>query len=101
MDPSAIHNLILNLKLQLLGLPNLARWGLISFAGIIVVREIATAAWNVRERRRAQRADAATPHNDPITRSPDSPQALPASKFPELDLAPEALLHRRPATPIP
>lgn len=45
MGPDPIQNLLLNLKLQLLGLPNLAKWGLLTFAGIIILREAITIAW--------------------------------------------------------
>jgi hypothetical protein len=44
---SAVDNLLLNLKLQLLALPSLARWGLLAFAGIIVLREIIDIGWGL------------------------------------------------------
>jgi len=61
LDPSAIHNLLLNLRLQLLGLPNLAKWGLLAFAGIIVLREGITRVWDARQRKTALRPGAPVP----------------------------------------
>ena len=103
MDPSAIRDLILNLKLQLLALPNLARWGLITFAGIIVAREIATAAWNARQRRRALPAEPDTPHAEPPMPGSESPHALPAPNLLDVGFAPapEAVSIRRSSTPVP
>jgi hypothetical protein len=51
MDPGAVRDLLLNLKLQLLALPGLVRWGLLAFAGIVVLREAITLGWNVYTRR--------------------------------------------------
>ncbi|HWA58241.1 MAG TPA: hypothetical protein VG692_13360 [Gemmatimonadales bacterium] len=76
MSPEAWHNLLLNLKLQLLGLPNLAKWGLLTFAGIVVLREAITFAWNVRSRRKVAAGNTAVPRRE--TASAPEPAALPA-----------------------
>ncbi|MEP6573033.1 MAG: hypothetical protein ABJD11_10075 [Gemmatimonadota bacterium] len=57
MDPSAIHNLLFNLKLQLLALPALAKWGLLAFVSIKIGQEVITVGWDAYTRRRLQRAD--------------------------------------------
>lgn len=80
MDPSAWHNLLLNLKLQLLGLPNLARWGLLTFAGILILREAITLGWNAYKRPALENpepaAPAALPAPDPFAAS-HQPQQEP------------------------
>jgi len=103
LDPSAVHALLLNLKLQLLGLPNLAKWGLVAFAGIIITREFVTAVWNVKQRRKALRTAPAVPHADPSIPGTAGPRALPAPN--PLDVhfspAPEVVSNRQPPTPDP
>jgi len=86
MDPEAIDALLLNLKLQLLALPAQARWGLMAFAGVIVLREVITIAWNARQRRLVggPAGLAKTPSEAPPAHSSTSdartmdPAALPA-----------------------
>lgn len=53
MHPDAWRDLLLNLKLQLLALPSLLRWGVLAFAGIMILREGITAAWNLHQRRQS------------------------------------------------
>jgi hypothetical protein len=103
LDPSAIHNLLLNLKLQLLGLPNLARWALAAFAGIIILREVATAIWDVMRSRRALRAAPAMPYTDPSIPGPKDRGALPAPNplDAHMEPAPGVVADRRRSTPLP
>lgn len=54
MQPDAWRDLLLNLKLQLLALPSLLRWGVLAFAGVVVLREGITAGWHLYHRRRAE-----------------------------------------------
>lgn len=51
MGPTALHDLLFNLKLQFLALPSLARWGLLAFAGIVVMREVIDVGWKIYRRR--------------------------------------------------
>ena len=51
---SAVDYLLLNLKLQILALPSLARLGLLAFAGIIVLREIIGIGWGLYQSRTAR-----------------------------------------------
>ncbi len=109
MDPSAVRDLLLNLKLQLLALPALARWGVLTFAGIIVLREVITLGWNARQRRRtlASSPEAPTPHSiaggvtsepmgalpapDPLAAPmPPKPAAAPPVQLKSEDLAGKA-----------
>ncbi len=79
MGPSAWHDLLLNLKLQLLGLPYLAKWGLLTFAGILILREAITAGWNRHQRRKGVTGPGATPAMLPTeTAQANRPAALPA-----------------------
>jgi hypothetical protein len=74
---SAVDNLLLNLKLQLLALPSLARWGLLAFAGIIVLREIIDTGWGLYQDRTAGSG------TDPLvegTAAQDTSQAHPAGQ---------------------
>jgi hypothetical protein len=77
---SAFHDLLLNLKLQLLGVPNLLKWGLLTFAVILMVREGITLVWNARHRRHAPGSDLDTPGRTPaaVATAPQSRLALPA-----------------------
>jgi hypothetical protein len=101
VDPSAIRNLLFNLKLQLLGLPNLAKWGLATFAGIIIARELVTAVWNVKQRRDNLRTAPAVPHADRSIPSAEGPHPLPAPN--PLDThfipTPDVVANRPPSTP--
>ena len=80
MDPSAVRNLLLNLKLQLLALPNLAKWGVLAFAGIIILREAITLGWNISRRRRALAPVSVQPDAGPLSAgtTADPMGALPA-----------------------
>jgi hypothetical protein len=53
---SAIDNLLFNLKLQFLALPSLARLGLLTFAGMLVLREAIGVGWRLYQRRTARPA---------------------------------------------
>ncbi len=74
---SPIDNLLLNLKLQLLALPALARWGLLTFAGIVVLKESVEIGWRLYQGRvdraaalRSGEAPAALPAPDPFAERP-------------------------------
>jgi len=74
---SPIDNLLLNLKLQLLALPALARWGLLAFAGIIVLKESIEIGWRLYQGRSGRAASlapgddcAALPAPDPLADRP-------------------------------
>jgi hypothetical protein len=103
LDPSAIDNLLLNLKLQLLALPALARWGVILFAGIVVLREGITMVWKARQLRGGQpRSAPATLAGSGSSTAPDPrPMALPApDPFAQpAEPAPEVIPEKRTSPP--
>jgi hypothetical protein len=66
---SPVDDLLLNLKLQLLALPSLARWGLLAFAGVVILKEGIEIGWRLY-RGSASRAPSLAPG--------DAPAALPA-----------------------
>jgi hypothetical protein len=76
---SAVDYLLLNLKLQILALPSLARLGLLAFAGIIVLREIIGIGWGLYQSRTARS------ETDPLiqgTVAQDTSLADPAGQAP-------------------
>lgn len=59
----AVHNLLVNLKLQFLALPHLVQLALLTGAGIWALREIITLGWNVYTRKTAPTREVDTgPH---------------------------------------
>lgn len=92
MDPQAVDNLLLNLKLQLLALPSQAKWGLLAFAGILVLREAITLAWNLHQRRKLESAAseprAAIPTADGSRKTDPDELGLPALPAPDPLAAP-------------
>ena len=90
MGPDAIHDLLFNLKLQLLALPNLAKWGLLTFAGIIILREAISFGWELRRRRPALPDGEVGPALDRAT-----PTSTPAAALPAPDPLAEDLLRLR------
>ena len=92
MDPSAIHNLLLNLKLQLLALPNLLRWGLVAFAGVIITRQAITWIWNARQRGKSIHTSSGA--------SPGSPAVSAGEELPALPAPDPLKVHFTPASEI-
>ncbi len=102
MQPDAWRDLLLNLKLQLLALPSLLRWGVLAFAGIVVLREGITAGWNIYQARKAAALPRATrpPENGvPSAGVPTEPAALPAPDPFAPDFRQPELQDAEPRTP--
>lgn len=95
---SAVDNLLFNLKLQFLALPSLARLGLLTFAGIIILREAFELAWRLYQHRSVRPDTEALPHG-PSSRDTRDPApavhaATPAVLPPPDPLAQPSILVR-------
>jgi hypothetical protein len=78
MTPDPVADLLLNLKMQLLALPGLVRWGTLAVVGVILLRDAITWGWERAERRRVARGEGARalPAPDPFAgdASPPTPR---------------------------